>query len=155
VSHSLADAGFCREQDKLNRHQYSTVTAFESDLKRMVSNAKFYSEKSSPVFADAERIRKILSNNMPKINPAYKDPKYVAFPTPLPGELRDNPSHETMDGQDHRDMKGATTLSASPDLRLTLPPDDHGQSEDSFEGDSLQEAQDRIMTELIRLKDSQ
>ncbi|KAL1961601.1 hypothetical protein VTN77DRAFT_1401 [Rasamsonia byssochlamydoides] len=141
-------------EDKLKNYEYPTVTALESDLKRMVSNAKFYNEKSSLIFADAERIRKILSNNMPKINPAYKDPKYVAFPTPLPDELPENPNNEGMDRQDHQDVEGAV-LSTPRDSHPTPPAEDNIHSESSFEGDSLQEAQDRIISELIQLKDSQ
>lgn len=145
----------CRMQNKLNNYEYPTVTALESDLKRMVSNAKFYNDKSSLIFADAERIRKILSNNMPKINPAYKNPKYVAFPTPLPNKLPENPSHEGVDRRDHQDMEGETVLSAPRDSHSTPPAENNVQPESSFEGDSLQEAQDRIITELLHLKDSQ
>ncbi|KAL1982309.1 hypothetical protein VTN96DRAFT_1467 [Rasamsonia emersonii] len=142
-------------ENKLNNYEYPTVTALESDLKRMVSNAKFYNDKSSLIFADAERIRKILSNNMPKINPAYKNPKYVAFPTPLPNKLPENPSHEGVDRRDHQDMEGETVLSAPRDSHSTPPAENNVQPESSFEGDSLQEAQDRIITELLHLKDSQ
>jgi chromatin structure-remodeling complex subunit RSC4 len=145
----------------LNRHQYPTITALESDLKRMVSNAKFFNEKSSLVFADAERIRKILSNNMPKINPAYKDPKYVAFPTPLPDEPTKN-SEDVADGQDSDSISEAAAASTSQrgtprtgdDQISSSPPftGDHSQPR-SFEGDSLQDAQDRIISEMIHLRD--
>src|SRR6266498_5235381 len=52
----------------------------------MVKNAKDYNDKSSAIFADAERIRKLLSNFMVKHNPAYQDPSYSAVPTPIPVE---------------------------------------------------------------------
>lgn len=136
----------------MKRHQYPTVTALESDLKRMISNAKFYNQKSSLVFADAERIRKILSNNMPKINPAYKDPKYVAFPTPLPEEASPDSEGEG---------KNPASSKASPDepqksrlrsgSRSAVEKNNHPPI--SFEGDSLQSAQDKIISELINLKD--
>jgi hypothetical protein len=58
----------------------------ESDLKRMVKNAKDYNDRNSSIFADAERIRKLLSNFMVKHNPAYNDPNYVAVATSAPGE---------------------------------------------------------------------
>ncbi|KAI9850245.1 MAG: hypothetical protein M1838_005971 [Thelocarpon superellum] len=74
------------EQGKLRRKEYPTLTTVESDVKRMVANAKSYNERSSEIFADAERIRKMVSHFMSKNNPAYKDPNYTAFPTPLPGE---------------------------------------------------------------------
>jgi Bromodomain len=72
-------------QDKLNTRQYGNLTALESDLKRMVQNAKEFNTTSSKIYEDAERLRKALSNFMPKHNPAYKDPEYRAVPTPIPG----------------------------------------------------------------------
>jgi hypothetical protein len=57
----------------------------ESDLKRLVQNAKEFNSTKSEVYEDAERIRKALSNFMPKHNPAYLDPAYRAYPTPLSG----------------------------------------------------------------------
>jgi hypothetical protein len=74
----------------------------ESDLKRLVQNAKEFNSTKSEVYEDAERIRKALSNFMPKHNPAYLDPTYRAYPTPLsgwaPDGRRDNamtPARET------------------------------------------------------------
>lgn len=74
-------------EDKLNRGGYATMTAIESDLKRMVQNAKDYNSSKSDIFEDAERIRKALSNFMPKHNPAYQDPEYRAVPTPIPDHV--------------------------------------------------------------------
>lgn len=136
----------------MKRHEYPTLTALESDLKRMISNAKTYNQKSSQVFADAERIRKILSNNMPKINPAYKDPKYVAFPTPLPdeepgdegtAELNVSPKESSDEQQKSRLRSTSTAIGKS------------NKEETTFEGDSLQTAQDKIISELINLKDAE
>lgn len=50
----------------------------------MVNNAKAFNENGSEVYMDAERLRKMTSNYMVRTNPAYKDPSYVAFATPLP-----------------------------------------------------------------------
>lgn len=72
---------------KLNNGEYSTMTDLESDLKRMVQNAKDYNSSKSDIFEDAERIRKALSNFMPKHNPAYQDPEYRAVPTPIPDHI--------------------------------------------------------------------
>lgn len=82
---------------KLNNGEYSTMTDLESDLKRMVQNAKDYNSSKSDIFEDAERIRKALSNFMPKHNPAYQDPDYRAVPTPIPDHIarikvRDSPA---------------------------------------------------------------
>src|SRR5271170_3006997 len=62
----------------------------ESDLKRLVQNAKEFNSTKSEVYEDAERIRKALSNFMPKHNPAYLNPSYRAYPTPIPRERLDS-----------------------------------------------------------------
>ena len=71
-------------QNKLQRGEYPTLTSLESDVKRLVSNAKQFNEPSSDIHHDAERIRKATFNFMSKHNPAYKDKNYIAYPTPLP-----------------------------------------------------------------------
>lgn len=71
----------------LHQGKYHNMTVLESDLKRMVQNAKDYNTSGSQIFEDAERIRKALSNFMPKHNPAYLDPDYRAVPTPIPEHL--------------------------------------------------------------------
>jgi hypothetical protein len=53
----------------------------------MVQNAKDYNHVKSPIYEDAERIRKALSNFMPKHNPAYLRPDYRAAPTPIPQDI--------------------------------------------------------------------
>lgn len=74
-------------EQKLAAFEYTTMELLEGDLKRMVQNAKDYNDSRSEVFADAERIRKALSNFMPKHNPAYANPNYRAVPTPIPQAL--------------------------------------------------------------------
>ena len=70
---------------KLQRNAYPTVTTLESDLKRMVQNAKEYNAPKSDIFEDAERIRKLVYNFMKQNNPQYQeDPSYVSFATPIP-----------------------------------------------------------------------
>ncbi|EXJ78066.1 hypothetical protein A1O3_09227 [Capronia epimyces CBS 606.96] len=78
-------------EQRLESHEYETMEQLESDLKRMVQNAKDYNHSKSPIFEDAERIRKALSNFMPKHNPAYLRADYRAYPTPIPQELLDRP----------------------------------------------------------------
>ncbi|TKA23010.1 hypothetical protein B0A50_07228 [Salinomyces thailandicus] len=71
-------------ESKLHRNAYPTITTLESDLKRMVQNAKDYNAPKSDIFEDAERIRKLVYNFMKQHNPQYKtDPNYVSFPTPI------------------------------------------------------------------------
>ncbi|KAG7101865.1 hypothetical protein HYQ45_018757 [Verticillium longisporum] len=75
-------------EQKLNNHEFATLTEVESYFKRMVSNAKEYYSRNSSTFEDAERVRKALSNHMTKVNPAYhRGDGYTAFPTPIPSEL--------------------------------------------------------------------
>lgn len=76
-------------EQRLENLEYENMEQLESDLKRMVQNAKDYNHSKSPIFEDAERIRKALSNFMPKHNPAYLRPDYRAYPTPIPQELLD------------------------------------------------------------------
>jgi hypothetical protein len=76
-------------EGRLKARKYDTMEKLESDLKRLVQNAKEYNDSKSEVFADAERIRKALSNFMPKHNPAYANPEYRAVPTPIPQAILD------------------------------------------------------------------
>ena len=71
-------------EEKLKRDAYPTITALESDFKRLVDNAKSYNEQGSQIYEDAERMRKLIYNYMKGNNPAYKDPGYQAFPTAIP-----------------------------------------------------------------------
>lgn len=74
-------------EQRLKNLQYETMELLEGDLKRLVQNAKEYNDSRSEVFLDAERIRKALSNFMPKHNPAYANPEYRAVPTPIPQSM--------------------------------------------------------------------
>ncbi|CRG92211.1 Protein polybromo-1 [Talaromyces islandicus] len=136
------------KQDKLKKHGYDNLSAVEGDLKRMVTNAKRYNDKNSVIFADAERIRKMLSNTMPKINPAYKDPKYTAVPTPLPEEVEalENGNHADSGVEANQEEEDHVSTQASQAV-------EGDQQEEGFEGDSIQQAQDKILSEMIHLKD--
>ena len=72
-------------EEKLQSNAYSTVSALESDFKRMIQNAKDYNEPKSEIYEDAERIRKLIYNYMKLNNPAYQDSSYSAVATPVPG----------------------------------------------------------------------
>lgn len=107
----------------------------------MVTNAKRYNDKNSVIFADAERIRKMLSNTMPKVNPAYKDPKYIAAPTPLPEEVPEDTTNAGPDDETNQEDDQVSTAEGGDQ-----------QQEEGFEGDSIQQAQDKIVLEMMRLK---
>ena len=133
-------------------------------------NAKSFNERSSEVFADAERIRKMLSNFMSKHNIAYKDPNYAAFPTPLPGQAEDVDEDSDTDGDsdpelaDGKVQKLNTFVGSTPgpgkpaDGRTassTPVVEDAEGAGESFVGDTFQVAQEKILTELIHLKDDE
>lgn len=136
----------------------------------MVTNAKAFNERSSEVFADAERIRKLLANFMSKHNIAYRDPSYAPFPTPLPGQA--NGVDEDLEGDGDSDPeladakvpKLSTFVGSIPgpgkpsDGRTassTPVVEDAEGAGESFVGDTFQAAQEKILTELIHLKDDE
>ena len=164
----------------MNRRDYPSLSAVEGDLKRMVSNAKSYNERTSEVFSDAEKIRKMVSNWMMKNNPAYKDGSgYVPLPTPIPGDTQNGTKKEesTKQEQEDADADGETdpeeALAERPRRTVTL----HGPSAqkeearrrqsstpavqeaedagESFDGNSFQQAQEKIVTEMIQLKNEE
>jgi chromatin structure-remodeling complex subunit RSC4 len=110
----------------------------------MIGNAKFYNVKSSLIFADAERIRKILKASMTKLNPAYKDPNYVPFPTPLPTATEEASRNETS----KKSLNGHTAGS-------TPAAEDGEKANNGFGSDTFQNAQERIVNEMIALKDEE
>ncbi|KAH7326464.1 Bromodomain-containing protein [Stachybotrys elegans] len=87
-------------EEKLNNGEFKTLAELESYFKRMIANAKEFYPRSSPVFEDAERIRKALSNYMTKTNPAYSNRGYQALPTPLPPDDDEEEGDEDGEGED-------------------------------------------------------
>ncbi|KAH0364279.1 Bromodomain-containing protein, partial [Aureobasidium melanogenum] len=152
-------------QDKLERHEYPTLSTVESDIKRMVANAKQYNDDKSTVYQDAERIRKALSNFMTKHNPAYKDPNYIAIPTPIPGgdddatassapptrETSEQPKKITISLKASRDRKSSAAPPAASSPALTQ--DDSDPTD--FAGKTFQQAQEHIINGLISHTDQE
>ena len=141
----------------------------------MVSNAKSYNPKTSQIYSDAEKVRKLVSNFMVERNPAYNDPNYQAVATPVPGSWDSKPSKngisraprvidavkseeptsETRSGR--RSGRNTTQALATEEesRRASSTPavqDAEGAGE-SFEGNSFQQAQDKIVTEMMTLTD--
>ncbi|KAF7189349.1 Protein polybromo-1 [Pseudocercospora fuligena] len=80
-------------KEKLQKDAYPTVSALESDFKRMIQNAKDYNEPKSIIYEDAERIRKLIYNFMKVNNPEYsRNPSYTAVATPIPDAAAPPPS---------------------------------------------------------------
>lgn len=145
------------------------MTPVESDLRRMVSNAKSFNEKSSDIFSDAEKIRKMVSSHMQKLNPAYADKSYVPFATPIPDGVIDgvkkqvetqdvDAEGETDPEVNEKPKRPITIVGPSPagvtnGRRASSTPavqDAEGAGQ-SFDGNTFQQAQEKIMTELIKL----
>ncbi|KAG9959024.1 Bromodomain-containing protein, partial [Aureobasidium melanogenum] len=152
-------------QDKLERHEYPTLSTVESDIKRMVANAKQYNDDKSTVYQDAERIRKALSNFMTKHNPAYKDPNYIAIPTPIPGgdddatassapptrETSEQPKKITISLKASRDRKSSAVPPAASSPALAQDDSDPAD----FTGKTFQQAQEHIINGLISHTDQE
>jgi len=167
-------------QQKLAKHEYPTITALESDFKRMVTNAKFYNDKKSAIYEDAERVRKTASNFFTKHNPAYRDPSYVAVPTPIPGESddADQPQASTLS---EMSVGSHTKASEAPKqvekkAEKYIEKEEEEQDEDEeleeeeekeadekvenngeadFKGKTFQQAQEQIVDELIHYADDE
>lgn len=147
------------------------MTPVESDLRRMVSNAKSFNEKSSDIFSDAEKIRKMVSNHMQRLNPAYADKSYVPFATPIPErnfhEAKKQDENQDVDAEGETDpeviekpKRPITIIGPSPTgtttngRRASSTPamqDAEGAGQ-SFDGNTFQQAQEKIMTELTKLE---
>ena len=80
---------FDTAERRLRNHEFASLSELESYLKRMVQNCKDYYPRESPIYKDAERIRKITTTWMQQNNPAYHDSKisYAPYPTVITEEL--------------------------------------------------------------------
>lgn len=169
------------KQGKLERREYLDMTSLESDLRRMISNARSFNTKSSQISSDAEKIRKIVQIFMIENNPAYKTPGYQPVATPVP-EIWSRPSQKEEDvPEPEADEEGeskseweqdeaATGLRSSRRSgRVTETPavtasnnrkegsipavPSVGGAGEGFEKNTLQQAQDKIITEMMNLTD--
>ena len=151
---------------------YLSLSAVESDIKRMIANAKSVSNKNTEVYSDAEKIRKMASTGMQRINPAYEDKDYAPAPTPLPDE-----NGAEADSQDDEDaseeakeepapnggerlsqrlrLNGPAGQSATPSERQSEAPSGAGFDKKnlSFEGKTFQAAQEAIVGSLMNYED--
>ena len=150
-------------EEKLRRHEYSTLTQVESDVKRMVANAKQYNDEKSIVFSDAERIRKSLSNFMREHNPDYKSvPGYQAFPTPIPGEdgadATDSPT-PAVAAREASERPKKTTINLSRGRKSSVGPNtatpEVASTSDDYSGKTFQQAQEQLINELIKYTDDE
>jgi hypothetical protein len=153
-------------KEKLIRREFKNMTELERYFKRMISNAKEFNTKGSEVYDDAERLRKALSNYMTKHNPAYKlVPGYSAIPTPIPTEPGES-DLEDAEGEPDSEAEAAAQAKKTrgrPKIQLKAQPPKKSITpsiQDSlyagvdFSKLSFQQAQEKIIEELIRQKDS-
>lgn len=154
---------------KLRRKEFPNLSALESYFKRMISNAKEYNQRGSEVYEDSERLRKALSNFMTRWNPAYKTPGYVATPVPIPSTLSqtDEPASDgeaDADGEPDPDVESQSMAKRKPGRPPKNPQAPQRSSETpalsefqyagvSFEGLSFQQAQEKIIEDMIRKKE--
>lgn len=143
------------------------MAALESDLRRLVSNAKAYNEKTSEIHADAERIRKLVVEYMKKNNPAYMHPSYAPGPTPIPPRSQDvnlpgppntrvsppngtqSPAPTRVNLTFHNGANQTTHASSGYTAQELL------SHTGSFDGKSFQDAQEQIIRELISLRNEE
>lgn len=119
----------------------------------MVQNAKDFYDTRTRVYEDAERIRKALSNFMPKNNPAYRDETYRAVPTAIPDD-----SGEDFDDDQFSASPVATPAPAMIKLRVNGSAPRKSRSSQKAESldegdDTMQEEQLKIVEEMIQLRD--
>lgn len=167
---------------KLQRNAYPTMTTLESDLKRMVQNAKDYNAPKSDIYEDAERIRKLAYNFFKVHNAAYEtDPNYTAFATPITAASSRpvlNGTHEDDNMEDvQHEPQGANEKPKKLVLKASEPPserkasvapsgttgnedvdevDEGGDGTDiDFAGKSFQDAQQMILAHLLHYTDDE
>ncbi|KAL8663882.1 MAG: hypothetical protein Q9168_008018 [Polycauliona sp. 1 TL-2023] len=145
------------------------MTTLESDLRRMISNAKSFNEKSSQVFSDAEKIRKAVSNFMVENNPAYSSKDYKPFPTPVPEDWEPPPLPSTQTKSEEPDVETKAEAPESTKATSTRRASsaatglsNAGESEtpavhapgglgEPFDSDTFQIAQEKIIAEMLEL----
>ncbi|KAI5287788.1 hypothetical protein KEM54_005733, partial [Ascosphaera aggregata] len=156
---------------RLKNHEYRQLTHVEADLRRLVSNAKHYNENGSALFSNAERIRKVLATEFPKLNPAYNDPNYAPFSTPVPADIKppaiDLPqlpaSVSEGQSQDHPGTpylrtRRRTTATVTPTTTTTKPhaverTNENAEEKEGYEVTGFEAAQEKLLYEMMKLKD--
>jgi len=158
------------------------MTTVESDLKRMVQNAKDYNAPKSDIYEDAERIRKLAYNYMKDNNPQYReDPDYISFATPIPQANGAVTANGTRVGEATQSARASREVSERPkqtiilkaseapsDRKASLAPsgatgdeEDADADADEAGGDldftslSFQEAQQKMISHLLHYTNSE
>lgn len=146
----------------------------------MVSNAKSFNHKSSDIYSDAEKVRKLVSNFMTERNPAYANKNYQATATPIPSDWRP-PSRRPLDKSHvdatpqaveakkaepindlggrrssrnvaHSPSEAETQASSTPAIHDSAGVEDTGEA---FDGNTFQQAQEKIVSGMMNLTDDE
>lgn len=146
----------------MTRREFGTMSLLESYFKRMIWNARTYNEKGSEIVDDAERLRKALSNFMGKHNPAYRTPGYSTVMTPLPDE--GGPPIDALEEVDS-EIPAAKTEAKKPQRtkvtlktngqRSSVTPARSESQPSGFAGLNFQQAQEKLVSDMIRHKQNQ
>lgn len=169
---------------KVKRNDYPTVSAIESDLKRMVQNAKEFNDSKSVIFEDAERVRKLVFNFMKVNNPEYREnPGYSATATEIPASAA-APVHNDRHGVKTeseapepvlapikiKTKQSSVARSSEADRKSSVAPsaatgedeaeddddgDDDAGNDIDFTGKSFQEAQQMIISYMLHYTDDE
>ena len=145
----------------------------------MVQNAKDFNDPGSVIYEDAERIRKLVFNYMKQHNPAYKDdPKYIAVSTPLPqattskalpngttkveSKVEDAESRQASEKPKRAATEQSERKSSQAPSATTGEGGDDDDGDDEkveddleFTGMTFQEAQQAIISYLLRYTDEE
>lgn len=129
----------------------------------MVQNAKDFNDKRSPIFEDAERVRKGASNWFVRHNPAYNDRNYVAKPTPIPGETNGTPGTPAPISLKITNKAAPVRAPAASAIPAPQPKEEdvdaEGEAEGAvdglgdYKGKSFQKAQEQLIDELIEYQE--
>ncbi|RKF72737.1 Protein polybromo-1 [Golovinomyces cichoracearum] len=144
---------------KLRRREFPNLTSLEGYFKRMVSNAKDFNEKESTIHEDSERLRKTVCSYMTKHNPAYKTvPGFAASPASILTEESSQVNKEFPFNQFPMDHQSKILIRAPKNIQTakssTTPTLSELQySGVSFEGLSFQQAQEKIVEDIIAEKE--
>ena len=146
----------------------------------MVSNAKSFNHKSSDIYSDAEKVRKLVSNFMTERNPAYSNKHYQAVATPIPADWKppsqrrasnnhvppspQGEAKKTASLNDRRsDRRTSRSFAQSPseaETQASSTPAVHDMTSfedasEGFEGNTFQQAEEKILTGMMNLTDDE
>ncbi|POS83779.1 hypothetical protein EPUL_003750, partial [Erysiphe pulchra] len=146
-------------ENKLRRGEIQNLTMLEGYFKQMVMNAKEFNAKGSLIYEDSERLRKVINGYMIKHNSASKaTPGFVALPIPLPTEddkkinLEINQRNNSEE-QPPKKLIRISRSSQNPKSSINTTPPESQSFGHNFEGLSFQQAQEKIVEDIIMKKE--